>query len=146
MNQKELIAELGIADSTFRKWRLALGVPAKATYTDEEVIKFKKLKAKTENGEKFEDAVADLNGGKKRSDSNPLVNALTKHYQPMIEQVSDGIADNLVQALDAAVFKSFAKKLKGTAADIEQLEQSLSLDNSEIIDALLLEGVDDECA
>ncbi|MBD2039703.1 hypothetical protein [Microcoleus sp. FACHB-672] len=145
MKQKQLIQHLSIADSTFRKWRSSLGIPAKTEYTEEEVSKLDALKSRTESGELYENVVADITG-QRRSESSGIALALAKHYTPIIKQTAGAIADDFIQELDREVFAAIGKKLRGRGASLDQFESALFLSEDEPIDALLLEGCTDEAA
>ncbi|MBW4680197.1 MAG: hypothetical protein KME19_08940 [Microcoleus vaginatus WJT46-NPBG5] len=146
MQQKELIKDLGIADSTLRKWRAALNIPAKNSYSEEEVAKLGELKTRTQAGERYEAVIADMTG-QDRTEPNGLASALGKHYIPAIKQIAEPVAENFIRELDKQVFAFVSKKLRSRGASLEQFEVALlTSDGEDPIDALLLEGCTDEAA
>lgn len=146
MNQKDLIQELKIADSTFRKWRSALNIAAKSAYTEEEVAKLSELKNRTESGERYETVIADMTG-QERTESSGLASALGKHYIPAIKQIAEPVAEDFIRELDKQVFAFVGKKLRSRGASLEQFESALLAgDGEDPIEALVLEGCADEAA
>lgn len=145
MQQSELIQALEIADSTFRGWRLALGIPAKKQYTDEEVAKFSALKDAVSAGQRFEDAVRDL-GGNSTSSGNDFSNAIAKGLGKKLSTQADMVGQGLSEAFEEMVWNSFLKHLgKSKGSKFEDLANnfSLSLDANDPMQAFLIEGSDD---
>ena len=73
--------------------------------------------------------------------------ALAGRYSKEINQLAPGIAEAMVEALDSAVMQSFEQKLKTTKPRIfEQFANnfSLAISGDDIMDAMLLEGGEDE--
>lgn len=150
MDQSTLIETLDISDSSFRRWRKALGIPAKDSYSEEEQQKFLDLKDLIESGEKFRDAIAAISG-QPPPEENAFATALMKRATSQLDALRpEEIGDALVEVFDQRVAVGFlkgARRKKPTA--FEQMVGTfspLSIEGDDCLEALILEAADDEIA
>jgi len=148
MQQAELIELLGISDSYFRKWRAGLGIEPKATYPDDEVEQFTRIKQALDSGLKLPDAIAQITGKEPASkNSNNFVDAIKKGVGRQLTQQADLAGAALSEVFQEQVFDSFLKHLsRGRFDRFEELIESTSfaLDGDEPLEAFLIEGAVDE--
>jgi len=147
MQQTELIELLQIADSTFRKWRGALGITAKSSYPQDEVDLILALKERTEGGMKFNEAVASVTGCPPSNQASSLTEAIAKAKSATIKREAEAVAEVMAQNFEAEIWQQFFKKLKSakpSSFDDAFLECSLALDSSDTIDAYFLEAADED--
>ncbi|HEY9873932.1 MAG TPA: hypothetical protein V6D12_10875 [Candidatus Obscuribacterales bacterium] len=146
MNQADLIEALGIADSTFRGWRSALGIQPKKQYDDSDVERFQALKDDISAGKRFDDAVRDITGNDPQS-SNGFVDAVKKGVGKQLNQQADMAGAALAEAFQEQVYGAFLKHLsRGKFDRFEELIASttFALDGDEPLEAFLIEGAVDE--
>ena len=146
MNQSELIQALGIADSTFRGWRSALGISPKKQYDDSDVERFQALKDAISAGQRFDDAVRDITGNSPEQ-SNGFVDAIKKGIGKQLNQQADLAGAGLALAFEEQVYTSFLKHLgRGRFNRFEELIEStnFALDGSDAMEAFLIEAGEDE--
>jgi len=146
MNQSELIQALGIADSTFRGWRSALGIQPKKQYDDSDVERFRALKDATSAGQRFDDAVRDITGNAPQQ-TNGFVNAVKNGVGRQLNQQADMVGAGLAEAFQEQVYTSFLKHLsRGKFDRFEELIEntSFALDGSDPMEAFLIEAGEDE--
>lgn len=142
MNQQDLIKDLGISASSFRRWRSALGIAAKEVYQTEEIELFQKLKANLNNGLSFDESVANITG-KPVNDTNPFNDALVKGFKPQLQKQADVTGQALALAFEEMVWDSFLKNVsrsKGSKFDECVNNFSLTVDSNEPLEAVLIEG------
>jgi len=148
MQQAELIELLGISDSYFRKWRAGLGIEPKATYPDDEVEQFTRIKQQLDNGLKLPDAIASITGNPPPSQSgNNFVSAIKKGVGKQLTQQADMAGAALAECFQEQVFDSFLKHLaRGKFDRFEQLIESstFALDAADPMECYLIEAGDDE--
>lgn len=108
MNREQAIKKLGISLSTFKRWCKALDIEInKSDYTDDiKSLEQAKEKIKTLGWNGFLESL-----GKPQQQPTNFSSGLVARYSPDIEKTADSISDGLLEALDVAVAKSFAKKL-----------------------------------
>lgn len=147
MQQTELIELLQIANSTFRKWRGALGISAKEVYPQEEIDLIVALKERTEGGMKFDEAIATLTGRPPSNQASSLTEAIAKTKSATIKREAEAVAEVMRQNFEAEIWQQFFKKLKSSkpsSFDDAFLESSLALDSGDTIDAYFLEAADED--
>ncbi|HEY9874472.1 MAG TPA: hypothetical protein V6D12_13610 [Candidatus Obscuribacterales bacterium] len=147
MNQAELIQALGIADSTFRSWRSALGIQPKKQYDDSDIERFQALQNATSAGQRFDDAVRDITGEAPRQQTNGFVNAVKNGVGRQLNQQADMVGAGLAEAFQEQVYSSFLKHLsRGKFDRFEQLIEStnFALDGDDPLEAYLIEAGEDE--
>ena len=150
MEQFKLVETLGISASSFRRWRGALGIPAKDSYSEEEQQLFLDLKSLIDSGENFKDAIATMSG-QPPPEENAFASALMKRAKSQLDALRpEEIGDALVEVFDQRVAIGFikgAKRKKPTA--FEQMVGTfspLAIEGDDCLEALILEAGDDEVA
>lgn len=147
MKKEQLQAEFGIKTRQWQRWCVGLGFSASLeSYSDEQIKQLRQLKQLLNERQTFEDAIAQITGNPKQS-SGGMGSALAGRYSKEINQLAPGIAEAMVEALDSAVLQNFEQKLKTTKPRIfEQFAAnfSLAISGDDIMDAMLLEGGEDE--
>jgi len=146
MNQADLIEALGIADSTFRGWRKALGIQPKKQYDDSDVERFQALQNAISAGQRFDDAVRDITGNAPPQ-TNGFVDAVRRGVGKQLNQQADMVGAGLAEAFQEQVYSSFFKHLsRGKFDRFEQLIESTSfaLDSADPMEAFLIEAGEDE--
>ncbi|MCT7987634.1 hypothetical protein [Laspinema olomoucense] len=150
MEQAQLIKTLGISESSFRRWRKELRIPAKDSYSDEEKQQFQDLKDLLDSGEKFRDAIATISG-QPPSEENPFATALMNRAKSQLNALRpQEIGEALVDAFDQEVAVGFLKGIKRKKPTaFEQMVGSfspLAIEGDDCLEALILEAADDEVA
>jgi hypothetical protein len=147
IKKEQLQAEFGIKTRQWQRWCVGLGFSASLeSYSDEQIKQLRQLKQLLNERQTFEDAIAQITGNPKQS-SGGMGSALAGRYSKEINQLAPGIAEAMVEALDSAVLQNFEQKLKTTKPRIfEQFAAnfSLAISGDDIMDAMLLEGGEDE--
>ena len=140
MNQADLIEALGIADSTFRGWRSALGIQPKKQYDDSDIERFQALKDALGAGQRFDDAVRTITGNAPQA-TNGFVDAIQKGIGKQLNQQADMAGAALAEAFQVQVHAAFLKHLsRGKFDRFEQLIESTSfaLDGDDPMEAYLI--------
>jgi len=140
MQQAELIQQLGISDSYFRKWRAGLGIEPKANYPDGEIELFNRLKQELESGAKLPEAIATITGRRPEPKQAPgRYSNLPAQLQPK------AVAGALVQQFDQDVMTEFFRLLGQplTRQEINQYVEVVS-GSDDVIDAFILEAGSDD--
>jgi hypothetical protein len=147
MKKEQLQEELKLKTRQWQKWCSSLGFSASLeSYSDEQISQLRQLRQLLNERQSFDDAVAQITGQPKQS-AGGMGSALAGRYSKEINQLAPGIAEAMVEALDSAVMQSFEQKLKTTKPRIfEQFANnfSLAISGDDIMDAMLLEGGEDE--
>jgi len=140
MQQAELIELLGISDSYFRKWRAGLGIEPKASYPDDEVEQFTRIKQELDNGLKLPDAIAQITGKRPEPKQAPgRYSNLPGQLQPK------SVAGAMVAQFDAEVMQEFFRLLSQplTKHEMDRYFQT-AIGSDDVLDAYILEaGTDD---
>lgn len=146
MTKEQLQQQFGIKGRQWQRWCKALGFNASLeSYSEEQIEQLERLRQLLNERMAFEDAVAQITGKPKQEEN--LGTLLAARYSKEINQLAPSIADAMIEALDRAVMQSFEQKLKSSKPRIfEQFIDSFSLaiDSDDVLDAMLLEGADDE--
>lgn len=146
MTKEQLQERLGLKTRQWQRWCKALGFSASLeAYSEEQIEQLERLRQLLNEKMAFDDAVTQITG--KSQQQGGLGNSLATRYSREINQLAPSIADAMVEALDRAVMASFEQKLKSSKPRIfEQFLDSFSLaiDSDDVLDAMLLEGADDE--
>lgn len=146
MKKEQLQQELGLKTRQWQRWCSGLGFAASLdSYSPEQINQLRQLRQLLNERQNFDDAIAQIT--EKPRQSGGMGTALAGRYSKEINQLAPGIAEAMVEALDAAVMVSFEQKLKTTKPRIfEQFANnfSLAISGDDIMDAMLLEGSDDE--
>jgi DNA-binding transcriptional MerR regulator len=146
MLQPDLIKALGCSDSTFRRWRGGLGIPAKDLYSDEDAETFTQLKQKLDGGVSYADAIAQLTGNPTDT-RNGFSDALVKGFKPQLQKQADAVGAGLAIAFEDMVWGSFLKHVsRSKGSRFEELADNftLGIDTDEPLEAFLIEGATDE--
>ena len=146
MKKEQLQQELGLKTRQWQRWCAGLGFSASLeSYSENQINQLRQLRKLLNEKQTFDDAIATITGQPKQSGG--MGSALAGRYSKEINQLAPGIAEAMVEALDNAVMASFEQKLKTTKPRIfEQFANnfSLAISGDDIMDAMLLEGGDDE--
>lgn len=147
MEQSQLIELLGLSASSFRRWRLSLGLTPKESYNEEEQQQFSDLKDYLDQGIGFKEAVAKVTGIAPQ-EANPVAEALLERSKKQLDILNpEGIGKSLVPVFDQRVAISFIKEAKSSKPTaFEQMfgNSLLTLDPADTIDALILEAAEDD--
>ena len=146
MKKEQLQEELKLKTRQWQRWCSGLGFSASLdSYSENQIKQLRQLRKLLDEKQTFEDAVATITGKPKQEGG--MGSALAGRYSKEINQLAPGIAEAMVEALDTAVMQSFEQKLKTTKPRIfEQFANnfSLAISGDDIMDAMLLEGSEDE--
>jgi hypothetical protein len=148
MNKAELLELLGIANRQFQRYCAGLGLsPSLESYDDDAVEKLTQLRKLITEKKPFNQAVATVTGQPINQQQDNLGTTLAGRYSKDINKMAPIVGQALVDALDIAVMECFQTQLRKSKPSIfESFAESFnySLSGDDVLDALLLEGGDDE--
>jgi len=141
MQQAELIELLGISDSYFRKWRAGLGIEPKATYPDNEVEQFTRIKQELDNGLKLPDAIAQVTGRRPEPKQAPgRYSNLPGQLQP--KTVARALVQQFDQDVIAEVFHLLSQPM--TRQEVSQYMDVIGGSDDVVDVSYLLEAGSDD--
>lgn len=124
MNRDEIIAELKISLSTFKRYCKAWDIPInKPEYSDEDLEKILHCKEAMDNKVGWNEYLQSIG---KEPAQQTFSSGLVSRYSPEIERTAENISDGLLQALDMAVAEKFAKKLSKPSSIFSSFLSSVS--------------------
>jgi hypothetical protein len=148
MNKAELLELLGIQNRQFQRYCAGLGLsPSLESYDDESVEKLTQLRKLITEKKPFNQAVATVTGQPINQQQDNLGSTLAGRYAKELNKMAPVVAGALIEAFDIAVMESFQQQLRKSKPSIfESFAESFnySLSGDDVLDALLLEGGDDE--